>query len=525
MKNIIIKQQTKDPVLNIVLDTVEKNKQALVFVNTKASAEKTAETIADYFKKTKTNQINEFLELSEQILHVLPRPTKQCERLAYCIKHGIAFHHAGLTHKQRDLIEDNFKNGTIKIICCTPTLAAGIDMPAFRSIIRDLRRYGTRGLQGIQVLEYMQMAGRAGRPKYDAEGQAIVIAGSNAEKQEIWEKYIEGEPEDIHSKLAVEPVLRTYILSLIATKFVRTRSELMKFFSKTFWAYQFEDIEKLEDTIDKMLHLLEEWNFIEKRGPDFESAADIAEDKLRATLIGQRVAELYIDPLTAHELIEGLDRAQRVTLKPISFLQLISNTLEMRPLLRVKQKEFDDISEKLNEFSSNLLMLEPSLYDPMYDDFMNSIKTSLFFEDWINEKDEEFLLEHYNIRPGEIRAKLEIADWLFYSIEELAKLTKSQNLLKEIMKIRLRVQHGIKEELMPLIKLKNIGRVRARILFNNGIKDISDVKKTDISTLAYLIGKKVAINIKEQVGEKVKEKDIAVKETKRKGQMSIKKFD
>ena len=65
--------------------------------------------------------------------------------------------------KQRELIEDNFREGVIKIICATPTLAYGLSLPAFRSILKDLRRYGPRGMAYIPVLEYLQMSGRAGR--------------------------------------------------------------------------------------------------------------------------------------------------------------------------------------------------------------------------------------------------------------------------------------------------------------------------------------------------------------------------
>ena len=73
-------------------------------------------------------------------------------------------------------------------------------------------------------------------------------------------------------------------------------------------------------------------------------------------------------------------------LKPFSLLQLISHTLEMRPLLRVKTKEYDEIQEKLAERYDELLENEPVVYDPGYDEFMNSFKTALFFDEWIEEK-------------------------------------------------------------------------------------------------------------------------------------------
>ena len=172
--------ETGNAALDLALDTLNLGKQALVFANTKKSAEKTAEDIAG---KIKTNN-SSLDDLSAKILKALSSPTKQCQRLALCIKKGIAFHHAGLVAKQRELIEDNFKSGAIKIICSTPSLAMGVDLPAYRAIIKDLKRYGSRGMAFIPVLEYLQMAGRAGRPKFDKSGEAMPFSpiGSANEK-------------------------------------------------------------------------------------------------------------------------------------------------------------------------------------------------------------------------------------------------------------------------------------------------------------------------------------------------------
>ena len=152
----------------------------------------------------------------------------------------------------------------------------------------------------------------------------------------------------------------------------------------------------------------------------------------------------------------------------------------------------------------------------------NSIKTASFFYDWIDEKDDEFILERYDARPGETRAKIDIADWLLYSIDELSKLIHKNEFSKETSKLRMRINYGAKEELLPLLRLRDIGRVRARKLFTNNIKDLGDVKKADVMKLRQLLGDAVAKSIKEQVGEKT---DIEIKETKRKGQMSLKKYE
>lgn len=505
--------------LDLALDTLKIGKQALVFVNTKKSAEKTAEDIA---KKIKSSNEN-LAVLSENALSALSSPTKQCQRLSECIKKGIAFHHSGLVAKQRELIEDNFRKGIIKIICATPTLAMGIDLPAFRAIIKDLKRYGSRGMAYIPVLEYLQMAGRAGRPKFDKSGEAICVAASENEKKALYERYVLGEPEEIESKLAVEPVLRTYLLSLIAANFVSTNKQIYDFFKKTFWAYQFRDMDILTAKIDKMLDLLEEWEFIERKGKedDFVSADSLnREEPIRVTIMGKRVAELYIDPLTAHSFITCLRNSNGRKINEFSFLQMASHTLEIRPLLRVGVKDYERIQEELIKNFGLLLEKEPSMYEPEYEDFVNSIKTALMLNEWISEKTEEYLLESYNTRPGELRSKLDIADWLLYASEEISRILRYQHLNNEIAKLRLRLMHGIKEELLPLVRIKGIGRVRARKLFNNKIKDVKDVKNADLMKLAQILGHQVALNVKKQVGEEIKE----VPQGKRKGQISLEDY-
>jgi len=518
MRTVEILRPTDNHVINLAIDTIKRKKQAIVFVNSKRSAEKSAEDISKQIKKQDEN----LDELSEQILKALSRPTKQCERLARCIKKGIAFHHAGLVAKQRELIEDSFRNGIIKIICSTPTLALGVDLPAFRVIIRDLKRYGrSYGMAWIPVLEYLQQSGRAGRPSFDKYGESIAVSSTEKEKDAIYENYILGEPEEIYSKLAVEPVLRTYLLSLIATDFVASKKEIIEFFEKTFWAYQFEDMHKLENIIMRMLKLLEQWKFIETRNEDFVSGDKVLNDNVNATILGKRVAELYLDPLTADFIIECLKKVNNNT-NAFSFLQMTAHTIEMRPLLRAKVKEIEEIEEKLVEYSNNLLEDEPAMFDYEYSEFINSIKTALFFKDWIDETDEESLLEKYNIRPGEIRYKLNNADWLLYAAEELSRILKMQGIIKDIVKLRLRIRYGVKEELLTLLKLKNIGRVRARKLYFNKMKTIGDVKKAELGTLVQILGKKVAIDVKEQVGQSFK--NIKVKENKRKGQISLKDY-
>lgn len=521
-----VEVRTGKEAVDLVLDAEDMGKQSIVFVNSKRSAEACSDRVAknlDLKRKKKLEKI------SDDILNALSSPTKQCKRLAKNVKRGCAFHHSGLNHKQRELVEDAFKEGLIRCICATPTLAAGLSMPAFRVVIRDLKRFtGGWGMQYIPVLEYHQMAGRAGRPEYDDEGQAITVCKNDEDYEEILDKYIHGDPEDILSKLSAEPVLRTYVLSLIASRFVGSDDELFSFMKETFYAHQYGNIEDLERQIGSVKEKLKGWDFVEGETKDtkgFVTASELDEKELlKSTDLGKRVSELYLDPLTANNLIERMKRGKGESLTDFSVLHMIAYTLELKPFFRVRKKDQDMVDSKLIEQHEYLLCEEPNRFSDEYEPFLNSVKTAMVLEEWIDEVGEEDLYSKYGVRPGGLYSKIERGDWLLYSCYEMCNILGFKEWKKTLRKMRIRLKNGVREELLPLLKLKGIGRVRSRRLYSNGVKDLGDVKRIDVTSLAELLGKKTALKVKEQVGQDLDPDDVEVKKNKRKGQINLDDF-
>jgi len=489
----------------ITQNLLDLKKQGLFFVSTRRGAESLAEKLSKLVSSRLLRQEKrELQKLSDDILNVLEIPTRQCKRLAKCVKNGVAFHHAGLLRKQKLLIEDNFRKGIIKIIVATPTLALGINLPAFRVIVRDAKRYYRGfGAAYIPVLEYKQFCGRAGRPQYDSFGESVLCAKTEEEAQELVDRFIMGEPEAITSKLAMEPVLRMHILALISTKFCLSEKSLYDFFSKTFYAYHYGDMRIVNDKISELLELLIKWNFVKRRGK-----------RILPTRIGSRISELYIDPLTAHHFIESIKISKKRKINEFSILQLISNTIEMHPLLSVRVGEFADLEDLLAREEEYILQKIPEEWELEFDDFFRSLKTAMLFYDWINELTEDQLLAKYHVAPGELRGRLEIADWLIYSLSELTRLISYKKILPKIRKLRVRLQYGVKEELLPLVRLKQIGRVRARKLFDVGLTSLSKLRKIPLESLSRVIGPKIAYDIKIQLGQitkKLEEKQTTLK--------------
>ena len=481
-----IVKTVSDSALNVAIDTIKLGKQALVFCPTKRSAESTAEKIGNLIQE----EIN--AKLSHKILGSASSATRQCIRLSNCVKRGTAFHHSGLVSKQKKLVEDGFREDKIKIICCTPPLAMGVNLPAFRVIMKSLKRFTGRGMSWIPVLEYHQMTGRAGRPTFGDEfGEAITLAGSEKEFEFIKEKYVEGDSEEITSKLSVEPVLRSAILSLVASGFVIEIEELIDFFKKTFYGQQFGDDFGFRIKIEAAVDSLVEFGFIKK-----------LEDKLLPTRIGRRVSELYIYPDAAFDLIEGLNELD-TDFDNIALLHLIASNWEMYPWTNIQKKDYDWLENSIDEILPKIVGDPPKEWDWTYSEFLKKSKTCFLMNEWIHESNEDYILDEYNVPPGEIRNVVSKADWLLYGASELCKLTDNLKKVNQINKVKLRIKNGIKSELIPLVKLRGIGRVRARRLYGAGFKNVLKLRTAKLDELSRILGKATAKKVKEQIGTKI----------------------
>ena len=479
-----------DPVSALVKDCLEDGGQVLIFVNTRKSSVNLAKKLGSVVKDCLIEEeIEKLKNISEKILSLPEETTSLDQDLSKCVEKGTAFHHAGLSSDCRRIIENAYRDRIIKCIVATPTLAAGVNIPARRVIIKDLWRYEPGiGMHPIPILEYKQQAGRAGRPKYDREGEAVTIAKDKEDRERIIDNYILGEPEPVYSKLGAEPILRFHVLSSIATGFTMDKESLLDFFSSTFYAYQF-DHASLEDVIEEVLKFLENNNFIEN-----------IDGRLKATLFGEKTSKLYIDPLTALHIKRAIEKASPEGEPEISYLQVICYTPDMRSLYLRGDDTW--VEEKLDLIKKHILVNIPPLYSDDYEIFLSSLKTAHLLLDWIEEIPESEICSRYGVGPGDIRNIVETAEWLLYSMRELARIYRF-DLVKDINDILLRVKYGCKKELLDLVRLKGVGRVRARALYRAGFKTVNSLRGVPIERIASIpsIGKKIALSIKKQIGE------------------------
>ncbi len=485
----------------IVADSVEKGGQSLVFVNSRRSSTALAERVS--------SRVSRLLPMSEKKLlsqiadEIASGSSVDLDkRLAKCVRSGTAFHNAGLASKSRNLVESAFKKKLIKCICATPTLAAGVNLPARRVIVRDLYRYDSNlGYVPLPVMEVHQMFGRAGRPQYDPYGEALMISKKKRDSDKLVETYVNAPPESITSKLGTKPSLRTHILASVATGFVASREELDEFIESTFFAVQMEPW-----TIS---HIVEEvLDFLTEEGLLLEN-----DGKLKATTFGGLTSALYVDPLSASRLRHSLERSVDMENIPIySYLHAICLTPDMYTLY-LRKSDNRWVQGLMEEYEGRWLSDRP-MSGGERQEFVAAVKTAALLEDWIEEVPEERMCKKYNIGPGDIRNKTDTACWLIHAATELSKLFAPKQ-TEDLQNLHARMIHGVRENVLPILDLKGVGRVRARSLFSKGYKSVEMLKDADVKDLSNvpMIGAGIAVSIKEQLGQAVsrKEKKMAKK--------------
>ena len=466
--------------IDLGVQSVKQGGQSLVFAETrtrsKSLATKAADVISQMLKK---NELKELEKTSKKILSQNEN-TEIVKTLAILVKKGVAFHHAGLNQNCREIIEKEFRNGTIKLLSSTPTLAAGVNLPARRVVISNINRYNAKIGRNmpISILEYKQLCGRAGRPQYDDYGESIIVGSGNVE--ELTEHYINGEPEPIISKITDDKSLRTHILSVIVTHPGIKKDEILEFFLQTLGGLQSRK-PTIKFAIDISLRFLSNEFLIIKKG-----------ERYAATEFGKKTSMLYIDPLTATHFRDAVENVSQDRKHTFGFLHLISSCEEFFPKFSLRNKDYESASLLIENNSSELL--EPiSEYD--------CSRSLLALQAWITESSELSLSDSFSIESGDMHRMAEMANWLSYCLREISKHVDRADLLEELDDFRKRIVYGIREELLDLVRVKGIGRVRARILYKHKIKNLDDLAKIPVNKLAEIdkIGSTIADNIKSEL--------------------------
>ena len=523
-------------------DVYEQDGQLLVFVAARRSAQSEAKKLGQRMHKYLSKHNPEVLPALKELSEKLSRSSNSAmgDTLAECVKGGVAFHHAGLRHTQRSEIESAFKNRVLYCLCATPTLAAGVNLPARRVLIRDLKRFEDGMSRLLPVMEVRQMLGRAGRPRYDPVGEAWLACKGGDPRQvadDIADRYIHGPVEDISSKLAAEPAMRFHLLSSIATGGLNTRKKIGDFFSGTYLGHS-QTNSYLQENIDSMLKWLVDKRFVRRtnvgsieenwddetpswvdaaqsasgvsfsksksREPTeatfgFQRASSISvgnslsfdtealDNEYEATPMGERVAQLYIDPLSADILLDGLRRAVRRIVRnslPVTSFSLCHLVAATPDFISLWPKSSElDFGSKLRQKAA-LVEDELLIESPIDERAMGLVKSAWCTEFWYEERDLRDIEKELGVTPGDVYSRTDLMAWLLLAAREVLlrddvfaeeHLGYVAELAGMLELTRARVRAGCKEDLLQLVQVRNVGRNRARTLSEMGVRTPADL--------------------------------------------------
>jgi helicase len=477
--------------IDVAIDSVSHGGQSLVFASTRRRAVSLATKASELTFRHLSEEERQACAEAARKIRESGEETSLSRLLADLVSKGAAFHHAGLPHEHRKLVEDAYRGRAVKLLASTPTLAAGVNLPARRVVIADLSRYdGEAGMSApISVLEYRQMAGRAGRPQYDEFGETVMVPPPTYSPEEAIRHYVESSPEPIESRLGGERGMRVHLLAVIASRMGITREEVDSIFSKTLLAAQ-TGREGVSRHVDEALgYLFSEQLIVEKNGA------------FQATGFGKRISTLYIDPMTGVLFKKNMGGFEAGPDHTVRLLHLVARSPDFEPKFPMREKHYQQAYEFLEANRASFSLADERRTSFLeYEDALQDVRTIMVLESWIDEQKEDTILERLGAEPGDLHRAVDSADWLLYCLTELARLYGKYDVIKEAGFLRRRVEKGVKGELVELTKLRGVGRVRARALYNFGFKTVKSIRDAPAEKLGLVdkIGPVTAQRIKEE---------------------------
>ena len=382
--------------------------QALAFVRSRREAETLASTLADERVAEPADIGREAAAVAEELRQT--GTTEQGQRLAEACAWGVAFHHAGLRSDHRAVVEEAFREERLGVICATPTLAAGVNVPARRVVVRDQQRYTGSGTEWLPTLEVHQMAGRAGRPGLDPYGEAVLV-GTPDDHEELWDRYVDADPEAVESKLRDRAALRTHVLAVVAAGFADSQASILDLLGETFYAHQTPDPDLGGVVGDVIAELIE---------TEMLASADEPGVELTATALGAQVSKQYVTPETGRRVVDGLRRVERMPdeqVTALTVLAVVCDTPDMDDTY-LGNSERASLYQFVRRHDAEL-PVEIDERDA-FESWLESVKTARILLAWTEDASVAELVSEYRIGPGDLESRIERAQWLLGAAEALA---------------------------------------------------------------------------------------------------------
>uniref|UniRef100_A0A7N8XPU2 Helicase, POLQ like n=1 Tax=Mastacembelus armatus TaxID=205130 RepID=A0A7N8XPU2_9TELE len=477
-----------DHIIALVTEVIPTH-SCLVFCPTKKNCENVAVMICKYLKA-------EFLQHREAEKAVLLRELRDsgngsvCPVLRKTVPYGLAYHHSGLTTEERKLVEEAYSSGVLCLLTCTSTLAAGINLPARRVILRS-PYVATDFLKRSQ---YKQMVGRAGRAGIDTVGESILIL---QDKDRHMAKTLMCAPmENCYSNLMHDggKGILSLILSLIGLNITTSLDQIRDFLRGTLLHVQQKQL-----CVEKSL-----WEVVQQ-SVDLLKAKDLIRSDaqtLQVTKLGKATYKGSVDLTYCDVLYKDLSRGLEGLLLN-SYLHLVylvtpyDMVSQCTPNWMIYFRQFTLLSVAEQRMSAAVGVPESFVarkaagQTVRKDVDMVAVRRmylALVLFSLLRETNLWSVADRFQLSRGFVQTLLSsssaFCSCALHFTEELEELWPFRALLAELTR---RLSYCVKAELIPLMEVAGVMESRAKQLYNAGYKTLTHLANADPAVLARTI--------------------------------------
>ncbi|XP_045494338.1 DNA polymerase theta-like [Colias croceus] len=498
----ISENEDSDYVLNICLETIKEGCSILIFCMTKTRCENLAQSIASSFLKLgcSGNEVGSFLRdqlKTDNIAEVLEQ-LKNCpvgldQVLKNVVSFGVAYHHAGLTFDERDIIEGGFKSGAIRVLVATSTLSSGVNLPARKVIIRSpvFQR------QPINILTYKQMVGRAGRMGKDTKGESILVC--TQVEQKIGFDLMMGALDPVKSCIETEDKFMRAVIEMIASQAVCTKSEL-DLYSKCTLLFRQSISSSQDSLLENTLKQLIDFELVRIQ-------MNGSEERYVATSLGKACLSSSMAPNDGLSLFCELQKARQcivletdlhliylVTPYSVSSQWADLDWLHLLTLWESLTVAMKKVGELIGVQESFIIRCLRGANKSACKNKLNIHKrfyTALALQDLVNEVPLSDVATKFQCARGFLQGLQQAAATFAGMVTAFCRQLGWKNMELLVSQFQDRLHFGVHSDLLDLMKLSSLNGVRARTLFDAGFETISSIASADVNVIENALYKAV----------------------------------
>ncbi|NXY14257.1 HELQ Helicase, partial [Atrichornis clamosus] len=485
-----------DHIIALVTEVIPKY-SCLIFCPTKKNCENVASMVCKYLKKEfRAHREKEKQDLIKNLKSIGNGTV--CPVLKQTIPFGIAYHHSGLTNDERKSIEEAYSSGVLCLLACTATLAAGVNLPARRVILRA--PYVANDF--LKKNQYKQMIGRAGRAGIDSAGESILIV--QEKDKHLVQDLVNSPLENCYSNLLLELTkgMQSLLLSLVGLKIAVTHEEVDNFMCCTLLGVQQQLLSKEKSLSEIIKNGIE--NLIEKgllTGRISEKDHN-SKCTLTITPLGKATCKGSIDLAYCNLLYRDLKKGlEGLILESNLHLLYLATPYDMTstcsPDWMIYLRQFNQLSAAEQKVADIVGVPESfitkkasgqAIRKNVDNAVVNRLYLTFVLYALVKETNIWSVSEKFNMSRGYVQNLLNsaasFASCLLHFCEELEEFWVYKALLTELTK---QLTYCVKTELIPLMEVAGVLEARAKQLYNAGYKTLAHLANADPETLVRMI--------------------------------------